>query len=252
MEAQTDNLSLQALPAVVAEALRPFATAVIERLGGKLQSISVVGSALTEDFVPGRSDINCVLVLDQDPLAAIDVLVSMTKLMKRGRLAPPLLMTPEYIERSRDVFGIELLDFQLTHRTIYGPDPFVELPFEKHHVRLQCERELKATLIRLRQGYVASGGNRRLIQDLLVATTKTLGPLLRAVLWLKNLDRPQQNQPTFTQAGKELDLDSGALITVAGWRYRKIRLSQQQIRSAFDATYSFVEKLAELVDKLTP
>ena len=33
-------------------------------------------------------------------------------------------MTPSYIDRSRDVFGIEFPDFQSTHKTILGEGPF--------------------------------------------------------------------------------------------------------------------------------
>ena len=61
-------------------------------------------------------------------------------------------MTPHYLACSRDVFPVEFLDFQLVHETILGEDPFVSLQVDKAHVRLQCERELKATLVRLRQG----------------------------------------------------------------------------------------------------
>ena len=104
-------------------------------------------------------------------------------------------MTPAYIDRSRDVFGIELLDFQLCHHTVLGDDPFAALSFAKVDVRLQCERELKASLIRLRQGYLAAGGNVLLVRDVLIAAVKALAPLLRAMLWLTDRERTPEASP---------------------------------------------------------
>jgi hypothetical protein len=174
----------------------------------------------------------------------------MAKKMKRKKIAAPLLMTTAYIERSRDVFGIELLDLQLNHKTILGEDPFTELKFSKTDVRLQCERELKASLIRMRQGYIASAANKRLVRDILISTAGGLVPLLRAVLWLKDIDRPKTAGQLFRTAAGKLSVEVESLIEVTGWRHQKVRLGQEQIASAFESVYATVDKLAELVDKL--
>jgi len=219
-------------------------------LGGHLQSVTVVGSALTNDFRAGVSDINTVIVLDAHSVAALNAVSSLAKSMRRSRLSAPLLMTSSYIERSRDVFGVEFLDFQLTHQTVLGEDPFASLRFEKRDVRLQCERELKATLVRLRQGWVAAAGDRKLVRDVLVSTAKGLAPLLRAMLWLRDIERPRTLAATLMEASERFRVDLGAAIRADRWRQEKPRLSDADIEIAFVAVVGAVDRLAATIDEM--
>lgn len=249
-ETTRNRLTLDTLPGQIREAVQDFAGRVSETLEDNLQSITVVGSSLTGDFKPGQSDINTVLVLNKQTIESLNAVASLAKPMSKKKISPPLLMTPSYIERSSDVFGMEFLDFQLTHRTILGEDPFVSLTFEKKDVRLQCERELKATLIRLRQGYIAAAANRRLVRDILISTAKALAPLLRAMLWLKDIDRAGETKPTLSKAADEFSVKTDSLMTANQWRHEKIRLSETEMENTFESIYSTVDELAELVDKL--
>lgn len=250
MAANNNELKLAPLRSEIRDAVRIFAEKLIEKLGENLKSITIVGSSLTGDFVPGKSDINSVLVLAKQDLGSLNALADMARSMRKKKLAAPLLMTPAYIERSRDVFGIELLDFQLTHQTILGDDPFAELSFAKKDVRLQCERELKAMLIRLRQGYIAAAGQKRLIRDILISAVSGLVPLLRAMLWLKDSDRPSQAEAVFTKAAAEFSVKTDCLISARNWRHEKVRLGDDKIQRNFEAIYEATDRLAVIVDEL--
>ena len=244
------RLELAPLPAHIRDSVQDFTERVSAALGNNLQSLTVVGSSLTADFKPGQSDINTVLVLGRQNLDALNAIASLARPMRKKKISPPLLMTPSYIERSSDVFGVEFLDFQLTHRTVLGEDPFASLTFEKKDVRLQCERELKATLIRLRQGYIAAAANRRLVRDILISTAKALAPLLRAMLWLKDSERVGETGPTFSKASGVFSLRADPLMTADQWRYQKVRLSEAEMEAAFESVYSTVDELAGRVDTL--
>lgn len=245
-----NNLNINSLREEIRTIVKAFAEKLTAGLGVNLQSITVVGSSLTEDFRPGKSDINTVIILSKQTLDSLNTLAGMARSMRKRKLAAPLLMTPAYIERSRDVFSIEFLDLQLIHQTIFGNDPLEKLTFVKQHVRLQCERELKATLIRLRQGYIAAAANRRLVRDILISATGGLVPLLRAILWLKDINRPKQAQPVFAKATAEFSITVDSLITVRKWRHGKIRLRENEITAAFESIYTAVEQLALIVDEL--
>lgn len=250
MNEKRNQLKPDTLPALIRESVRLFTEQLITALGENLRSITVVGSSLTEDFKPGGSDINTIVVLERQALNSLKPIASMARPMSRKKISPPLLMTLSYIERSLDVFGVEFLDFQLTHRTVLGDDPFVNLTFEKKDVRLQCERELKAMLIRLRQGYIAAAGNKKLIRDILISTAKGLSPLLRAMLWLKDAERSAGTERTFKKAAEMFTVQLDSLITANHWRHEKRRLDESQIDKTFESVYSSVEQLAETVDKL--
>lgn len=247
---QRQNVVLDTLRDEIKETVMAFAEKVSEKLGPNLQSITLVGSSLTSDFKQGYSDINTVIVLEKQALEYLNILAGMAKAMNKKKIAMPLLMTTDYIERSRDVFGIEFLSFQLIHETILGPDPFCQLNFAKSDVRLQCERELKATLIRLRQGYIASAANKKLVRDILISAVSGLVPLLSAVLWLKDIERPRESQAVLVKALGELSIKSDRLCEVLGWRHQKLKLSQIEIQGAFKAVYTAIEELSVIVDKL--
>jgi hypothetical protein len=244
------NLKVDALNIQIRDSVKGFAESLLTALGDNLQSITVVGSSLTDDFRPGQSDINTVLVLGKQNLASLNAIASLAKPMSRKKISPPLLMTQSYIERSRDVFGVEFLDFQLAHKTVMGDDPFASLEFDKKDVRLQCERELKAMLIRLRQGYIASAANKKLVRDILISTAKSMLPLLRAMLWLKDIERSARIEPTFAKAAGEFSIDTYPLTSAIKWRHEKMRLSETEMENSFESIYSVVEQLAGIVDKL--
>jgi len=244
------NLKVDALHAQIRDSVKAFAEKLLAALGDNLKSITIVGSSLTEDFRPGQSDINTVLVLGGQTLASLNAVASMAKPMSRKKISPPLLMTQSYIERSRDVFGVEFLDFQLAHETIMGDDPFASLKFDKKDVRIQCERELKAMLIRLRQGYIAAAANKKLVRDILISTAKGMAPLLRSMLWLKDVERTARAEATFGKAAGEFSIDANTLTSAIKWRHEKVRLSETEMENAFESVYSLVEQLADIVDKL--
>ncbi len=250
MAASNNELKLAPLRSEIREAVRTFAEKLTEKLGENLKSITIVGSSLTGDFVPGKSDINSVLVLAKQDLGSLNNLADMARPMRKKKLSAPLLMTEAYIERSRDVFGIEFLDFQLIHQTILGDDPFAELSFAKKDVRLQCERELKAALIRLRQGYIAAAGQKKFVRDILISAVSGLLPLLRAMLWLKDSDRPSEAEAVFTKAEAELSVKTDCLISAKNWRHKKVRLSNDEIQRNFEAIYAATDRLAVIVDEL--
>ena len=244
------NLKVDTLNIVIRDSVKDFTERLFTALGENLQSITIVGSSLTEDFKTGQSDINTVLVLGRQNLASLNAIALLAKPMRRKKISPPLLMTQSYIDRSRDVFGVEFLDFQLAHKTIMGDDPFASLEFDKKDVRLQCERELKAMLIRLRQGYIAAAANKKLVRDILISTAKGMLPLLRAMLWLIDIDRPARTEATFGKAAEAFSIDTNPLKSAIKWRHEKVRLSETEMENAYEAVYSVVEQLSDIVDKL--
>ena len=250
MAEETNKLRLNDVRDAIREPLKAFAEKLAAELGDNLKSMTVVGSSLTEDFKLGQSDINTIVVLGKQTLGTLNTIAGLANPMRKKKISAPLLMTPSYIERSLDAFGIEFLDFQLTHRTILGSDPFASLRFDKKDVRLQCERELKAMLIRLRQGYIAAAANKRLVRDILISTTKGLAPLLRAMLWLRDVERPAETEATFSKAGDEFSVAMDSLMTAGKWRHEKLRLGDAEIQDTFESVYATVEQLAVAIDKL--
>jgi len=247
---QNNGFNFEGLRDSIRQAVEDFAYKIKTGLGDNLVSLTITGSSLGEDYIHGKSDINTVIVLDAYTLESLDRIAAMAKWMAKRKITAPLLMTEDYIVRSLDVFGIEVLDFQMNHKTIYGADPFAELKIEKKDVRLQCERELMAALIRMRQGYTASAANKAVVRDILIAAVSSLVPILRAMLWLKNIERPRQAAKVFGAAADEYGFVANMLVTVGSWKHKNIQLDEPQMRKTFDAVYTLVDQLTLTVDRL--
>ena len=250
VESTGDGLRLEELRVEVRPALATFAEKLQADIGDNVLSLSVVGSSLTDDFDPRRSDINTVLVVKRRSHELLRLLAGYGKSMGKRKLRAPLLMTEEYIQQSLDVFAVEFLEFQLNHQTVYGPDPFAGLAFEKNDVRLQCERELKAALISLRQGYVQAMGKSKLVGGLVLACTGQLIVLMRALLWLVDGDRPRTGRATLEAAGERFKFDAGTIGSVVSLRQQHGQPAPDQVEGLFEGVYQAADLLARAVDQL--
>lgn len=219
-----------------------------QKIGAPVQSLTIVGSAVTEDFVAGKSDINSVLVVDSVDMRILSVLSEMGPGMGCKRLRAPLLMTPAYIQRSCDVFAVEWLDFQRFHQTVQGADPFAGLTFDKEHVRLQCEKQFKSIQVQVRQGYISSAGKKDILAGLLTGAAKELLPYLRAMLWLEGAERSGSSQATFEQIKTHFSVDMESLKTAFAFRYEKLRRDTEQIKQLFTEAYQVLESLSGIAD----
>jgi len=236
------NLSLEG----IAESARPgtqtLAAAVQETLGGDLLGLTVFGSAVTGEFGP-RSRVRSVAVLRQVNLPGLAQLAAQGVRLGKHRVEAPLIVTPQYVRESLDAFPLEFLEIQQVHHTVLGEDIFVDLEFRDEDLRLQCERELKRMLIRLRQGLLASQGKTGQLGALLDDLSGHAVRVLRGVLWHKGDRRPLTPQTVWSQAQRTLDQDLTALArTEAG--------SASATLEDIERVYSALEKLAERVNAM--
>ncbi|MBW2166476.1 MAG: hypothetical protein JRG74_10410, partial [Deltaproteobacteria bacterium] len=173
---------------------KPFLDVVLNNYKDKIHSIHIVGSALTEDFNLKTSDINSILVLKTFDLKFLEDFAPLGKKFGKKQISSPLIMTPEYVLNSLDVFPIEFLTIKILHKTIFGEDVFNDLKIKKSDLRHQCERELKVKLIGIRQGYLSSSGGKKLIADGFISSFSGYIPLFRGLILLFEKEPPKQNK----------------------------------------------------------
>ena len=243
-----DATALAGLVELVRPPVEFLLTRLQDDLGDNLLSLCVVGSALTDDFHPKFSDINTVVVVGRRSHQLLGQLAACGRPMGKRRLRAPLLMTQEYIQQSLDVFSVEFLDFQLNHAAVYGPDPFAELSFHKRDVRLQCERQFKAALIKLRQGYISALGKPKVVGALLLDCAAELAVLLRAMLWLTDTDRPREALPTLAAAGEKFEFDPAKVTPLLKHRRHRTRPDAGEVDKLFEDIYQVIDHLGRTVD----
>lgn len=168
---------------VVPEAAAELAAA----FGPALRTVVVYGSAETTDFLPERSDVNLAAVAEPLTFAHLQAVAQWYARWRAQRVAAPLLLAPADLTRSVDVFPLEMLDIQARHRTLIGDDLFSGLVVGRDNVRLECEREAKGKLLRLRALYLELAGSTVEIRELMLDSRKTFLHVMRGLLWLRGV-----------------------------------------------------------------
>ena len=99
-----------------------FVKRMQEAGGANIESIILFGSAVSGYFHPGLSNLNLFCVLRDASFQALRTLGPAAKWWDGQKQPPPLCMTRLELERTVDVFTIELLDMQRHHRVLFGKD----------------------------------------------------------------------------------------------------------------------------------
>jgi len=227
-----------------------FAKAIESDSPVNILSIHVVGSALTPDFIPGQSDVNSIVVVDEITLEFLDFIVRLGKKYSQYGVAAPLLMTPGYIETSLDVFPIEFLNFSAIHHTIFGPDILRDLSIDRTHLLLQCEREVKSKLLWLHQGYIESLDDEKQLVVWLSNSITGYIPLFRAILFLDGHKLMLSAEDTAAVLEKYIGLDTEIFKTIVRLKNPDTAEDDEQLCNCFADYYKATQDLSKYVEKL--
>jgi hypothetical protein len=234
----------------IIERFKPFQDDILNRYKNNIHSITITGSAVTEDFIPGKSDVNSVFVLTEMDLKFLELLAPLGKKYSKKRIAAPLVMTPEYIRNSLDVFPLEFLNIKLLHKTIWGEDLFENLAINRAHLRLQCERELKVRLIGLRQGYISCLGNSKMLMDMFIQSFSGYIPLFKGIILLLGKEPPVTNPHVLTVLEEVSHINTSVFNTVLTQKKQKAKLMMDQLNTIFQDYYSAIEKLGDITNDI--
>ncbi|MGD2151119.1 MAG: hypothetical protein PVJ20_04260 [Desulfobacterales bacterium] len=232
------------------ERFKPFQDEILNRYKDNIHSITLTGSAVTEDFMPGKSDVNSVFVLREMDLKFLELLASLGKKYRKKRIAAPLIMTPEHIMNSLDVFPLEFLNIKLLHKTIWGEDLFRNLEINHSNLRLQCERELKVRLIGLRQGYISCLGNSKMLMDMFIQSFSGYIPLFKGIILVLGKEPPVTNPDVLSVLEEVSGVNTSVFKTVLKQKRQKTKLTMEQLNTIFQDYYTAIEKLGDITDDI--
>jgi hypothetical protein len=181
-------------------------------------SAVLYGSAARGDWIPGRSDVNLLVLVDDTAPASLRRLTpAVTEWHSKG-FAPPLIMGRAEWQRSADVFPIEITDMQLAHRILCGADPVRGIAVDAGDLREAVEKELRGKLVRLRQAYVRFGDSGQILGGFALASIATYFALLRCFAVLSGWAPGTTARETAAAVDSVLGADLGIAVEIAGHR----------------------------------
>ena len=119
------------------------------------------------------------------------------------------------VQDSADFFPIEFLDLRASRQVLFGDDPFRDLEVHTGHLRLQCERELREKMMRLREAYIQVYDVPRKLTRLLTESYTTFVALFRRCLYLDGDGVPVHNEDVVAAFCERAGLDRGPFDDVA-------------------------------------
>lgn len=226
-----------------------FVKRVREAAGSNLESIILFGSAASGDFHPGMSNLNLFCVLRDCSFAALQALAPVAKWWDRQKQPPPLCMTCKELERSTDVFTIELLDMQQHHRVLFGEDVVQGLRISMDVHRVQVEYELREKLILVRQQVLQAAGNSSRLWDLLLRSVPSFGALFRHALIALGDASPSGRREAVQALSKRVGFDPSAIHLVLDVREHKADPKKMDINDLVARYLAAIEKVTGAVDE---
>ncbi|HZT35545.1 MAG TPA: nucleotidyltransferase domain-containing protein, partial [Nitrososphaera sp.] len=155
----------------------------VERLktvaGTNLESVLLYGSAASDEFHAEYSDVNVLCIVRELSASALHALAPAVNWWTKSKHPAPLIFTWEELNRSLDVFPIELIDMQRRHRVLHGADVLktVKVPLDLH--RVQLEHDLRTKLLLLRQHYLSADGDNKKVMHLMLGSVSSFITLFR-------------------------------------------------------------------------
>jgi hypothetical protein len=236
---------IEGLPNDTHKLLKSYINDVVKTYGNELEGVLLYGSAVRGEFMPGRSNLNILLVMSSYDLAVLKRYDGIHKRWSKEQVVVPLFLTAADLQSAASVFPLEYQDIQEGHRVLWGQDPFVGLKIDSRNLGVGVLQALRGNLFRLRQRLVEGRSTEEAITILLALSITGLLPALRGLQRL--LDRPvlSHAEPLLKDLESQLGLDLTGLRDALLLKRGHISPGQKEVPRLMDR---YLECLTNLVN----
>jgi hypothetical protein len=242
--------TLDHLPLEVRQTLRSFLVDVVGLFGSALEAVILYGSAAKGDFLPGRSNINLLLLLAQCDPSILQPYAKVHQRWNKEGIVVPLFLSEAELQSSADLFPLEYLEIQEQHVLLNGHDPFPSLYIDLKNLPLQCEQGVRGNLVRLRQRFVEGGGTQEAIMVLLPLSLTALLPCLRGLLKVLNLPAPKPPEALLKDLPSAFGFDSTVLQEALNLKLGQISPGPIETPRLFERYASSLQSLIHRIERL--
>jgi hypothetical protein len=241
---------IEGLPDDIQKLLQNYVKDVKGVFGEQLEGMLLYGSAVRGEFLPGRSNLNILLLVSSYDSAVLKQYSSLHRQWSKEQIVVPLFLTEEELRMSAAVFPLEFLEIQEQHRVLGGRDPFIGFHVKSDRLREAVVQGLMSHLLRLRQRYVEGGGSDDATTILLPLSITSTLPLLRGVQRL--LGRPvlSHSEAVIKDVAEQLKLDLHGLLDALLLKRGQISPGPQEVPRLFDRYLQAATAIARAVEQL--
>lgn len=242
---------IDGLPGDTQKLLQTYVKEVKGVFGDQLEGMLLYGSAVRGEFLPGRSNLNILLLVSSYDSVVLKKYSVLHRQWAKEQIVVPLFLTEEELRMSSAVFPLEFLEIQEQHRVLGGRDPFIGFHVKTDRMREAVVQGLTGQLLRLRQRYVEGGGSDDATTILLPLSITSTLPLLRGVQRL--LGRPvlSHSDAVIKDVAGQLKLDLQGLLDVWLLKRGQISPGPHEVPRLFDRYLQAATALTRAVEQLS-
>jgi predicted nucleotidyltransferase len=170
-------------------AVAELTTRLKEVFSGDLHAIVLYGSAVSDSYCEGVSDINVLIILEKGNAAQLSAFGKAARTILRKYRISPFIMTREEFATAADVFPIEYCDILDINEVVYGSKEILKtITVSMENLRLQLEEKLRGAVGDIRGMLIAASGNENLLKKFILGWSSLGGILFRGLLRLKEIN----------------------------------------------------------------
>lgn len=234
----------------ILDAARVWLAPVRATLGHEFLVAYLSGSVLMQGFDPRRSRINIVVIARSLEPETLDRLRETLPAQRKAPFFDPLLLTQRQMQNSLDSFPIEWLELRERHLRLEGEDVLAALEVPNTYLRLQCEHELRAKHIQLRQAYLASGRKALALSEVLKGSASSFATLFRTLLRLRGEITPASPAQVIEKVARLYRLDAEALLGAHLVRFSARRYKADELLGVYRRFLAEINRLVIAIDTL--
>ena len=241
---------IEGLPDDTQKLLQTYVKEVTGTFGEQMEGLLLYGSAVRGEFIPGRSNLNILLLVSSYDSAVLKQYSALHRRWSKEQIMVPLFLTEEELHMSAAVFPLEFLEIQEQHRVLGGRDPFIGFHVKTDRLRDAVVQGFASHLLRLRQRYVEGGGGAEATTILLLLSITSMLPLLRGVQRLLGRPPLSHSDAAISDVAEDLKLDLQGLLDAWLLKRGQISPGPHEVPRLFDRYLQAATQLTRAVAQL--
>ena len=229
------------------DALDNVVNGIKEVCKDNLLSIYLYGSAAGKSYIPERSNLNTLILLKKIEMETLKGIARIYKKSSRFRIIAPLVLTPDYIRSSTDVFPIEFLDIKEKSILLAGEEILKDISIDISQLREECEREIKGQMVRLRGAFLEVEGDGKGMEQMVAAAVSNLVFPLKNILRLMRQEMPEGTDAVIKSCCKAMNVTETPFLDA--WTIKKGE-SKASIEDLYAVISGYMNSLEEISKKI--
>ena len=157
----------------------------------------------------------------------------------------PLILTKEFINNAKDVYGASLFYIKNFSKTIFGINSFDSFDLNKDSIRIEIEKELRSKLFNV-INYGIEIKSKKKLYNIILKTLENINYLVVGILYLIGIDYSNDFLINLENIVKFYDIEAGKSLI----NYVKKGVKNYNIEDILLNLYNFLNYLILKVDKI--